>query len=315
MFHNDDFQPERNVYRALGHLSHDHLIDLLFTYKRKDRYHLVFPWADGSLKDYWEKYPKPAFTHQNLIWSVEQMKGIASGLAYFHEFTNPEHGQTRFGRHGDIKAQNILWFRHANILKIADLGLASVHGIDSRSNVPPSTVVASPTYSPPELRRKHPVSRKWDIWSLGCLYLEFVTYLVLGNAAIVEFSSQRKGRTDMPEMTSDVFYSEDAQEVNPGVISWVAHLRNSQQCSRAMHDILNLVMDEMLVVDPDARSDSGQIFMKMKELIKNTKEEKKYLLKSEPLALRHSRRPPRIFGSLIQPQPLSTAPRSRTWGL
>lgn len=315
LFHNEDFQPERNVYRALGHLSHDHLIDLLFTYKIKNRYHLVFPWADGSLKDYWENYPKPAFTYQNILWSVEQMKGIASGLAYFHEFKNPEHGQTRFGRHGDIKAQNILWFRHANILKIADLGLASVHGRDSRSNVPPSTVVASPTYSPPELRRGHPVSRKWDIWSLGCLYLEFVTYMVLGNSEIVEFSSQRKGPTDIPEMTSDVFYSEDAQDVNPGVIVWVAHLRHSKSCSRAMHDILDLVMDEMLVVNPDARSDSRQIYKKMKNLTKRAEKEKKYLLKPEPFALRHSRRPRRIFESLLQPQPLSTTPRSHTWNL
>lgn len=306
LLHNDDFQPERNVYRTLGHLSHDRVIDLLFTYKIKNRYHLVFLWADGSLKDYWEKYPKPVFTHQTLLWSVEQMKGFASGLAYFHEIANPEHEYTRFGRHIDIKPQDILSFRDPNILKIADLGRARVHGRHSRSNVPPSTVVASPTYSPPEHQRGHPVSRRWDIWNLGCLYLEFVTYLILGNDAIVEFSSRRKGPTEIRELTSDVFYSEDAQEVNPGVIVWVAHLRHSQRCSKAMHHILDLVMDDMLVVDPDARSNSRQIYQKMKKLIKRAEEEKKYLLKPKPLALGHSRRLPRMFESLIQSQPLST---------
>lgn len=284
MFHDEDFQPERNVYRALDHSNHDHLIDLLFTYKRKNRYHLVFPWADGSLRDYWEEYPEPTFTHKSLLWSLRQMHSIASGLSYFHEFTNLENGQTQFGRHGNINAQNILWFRHSNILKIAGLGLSAVGDQYTVDNADPITVIASPTYSPPELQRNHPVSRKWDIWSLGCLYLEFITYIILGNTAITEFSSRRIRSTDIPELTTDIFYTEDAQMVNPGVTSWVTHLKENQRCSRAMHDILDLVMRQMIIIQPGSRSTSLEVSKKLKEILNRVDNDEDYLLNSNPLA-------------------------------
>ncbi|KAL4983941.1 kinase-like domain-containing protein [Aspergillus falconensis] len=260
LFRDADFELEKKVYHNLGPARHRHLIELLFTFKQKDKYHLVFPWADGSLKDYWENNPDPNFSGDLLLWSLEQMAGIASGLAFFHEFTNPAHKVTRFGRHGDIKAQNILWFRNPNVLKIADLGLASVRGRDSRSNVHPNTVIESPTYSPPEKQRMHLVSRKWDIWSLGCLYLEFVTYLVLGNAAIQQFSKEREeANSDIPELLSDEFYSADYESVKPSVISWVARLKQQPRCSSLIHDILDLVMEKMILVDPKSRSTSAHI--------------------------------------------------------
>ncbi|KAL4978776.1 kinase-like domain-containing protein [Aspergillus desertorum] len=278
MFREADFVLEEKVYRELGPLRHRHLIELLFSFKKKDGYHLVFPWADGTLKDYWERNPDLNFSRDLLLWSLEQMAGIADGLASFHEFTNPAHGITQFGRHGDIKAQNILWFSNANVLKIADLGLASVRGRDSRSNVHPNTVIESPTYSPPEKQRMHLVSRKWDIWSLGCLYLEFVTYLVLGNAAIEEFSKEREDATsEIPELLSDEFYSADHESVKPSVISWVANLKQRPRCSGLIHDILDLVMEKMILVDPSSRSTSAHICNILNEKLQQAKESDKYL--------------------------------------
>ncbi|KAL4812881.1 kinase-like domain-containing protein [Aspergillus spinulosporus] len=253
VFRKADFELERQVYLDLGPIRHPHLIELLFTFRKKDKYHLVFPWADGNLKDYWERCPVPELTRDLLLWSLEQMAGIASGLASFHEFTNPAHGHTRFGRHGDIKAQNILWFHAENVLKIADLGVANIRGRDSRSNIPPSTVADSPTYSPPDIQRQQRISRKWDIWSLGCLYLEFLTYLVLGCPAIVTFSSLRRERSSQyPELFTDEFYSTDYKSVKPSVNVWVALLQQSSRCSRVMHDLLNLIMTEMIAKENEA---------------------------------------------------------------
>ncbi|KAL5000153.1 kinase-like domain-containing protein [Aspergillus recurvatus] len=278
LFRDADFELEKKVYHALGPSRHRHLIELLFTFKKMDKYHLVFPWADGTLKEYWENTPDPNFSSDLLLWSLEQMVGIAHGLAFFHEFTNPALGFTQFGRHGDIKAQNILWFRNSNVLKIADLGLASVRGRDSRSNVHPNTVIESPTYSPPEKQRMHLVSRKWDIWSLGCLYLEFVTYLVLGNAAIEEFSKQREhANSDIPELSSDEFYSADYESVNPSVVSWVARLKQHRRCSSLIHDILDLVMERMILVDPGSRSTSAHICDILKEKLQRANKSDQYL--------------------------------------
>ncbi|KAL6238797.1 hypothetical protein BDW75DRAFT_236996 [Aspergillus navahoensis] len=282
MFRDEDYTLESKVYRELGRSRHTNLINLLFTFK-SDKYHLVFPWADGTLKDYWEKNSVPALNRNLLLWSVKQMAGIASGLSFFHEFTNPAHGRTRFGRHGDIKAQNVLWFRAENVLKIADLGLASVRGRDSRSNIHPNTVTESPTYSPPEKQRRHLVSRKWDIWSLGCLYLEFVTYLVLGNAAIEQFSRKREdASSEIPELLSDEFYSPDYETVKPSVVSWVAHLKQHPHCSSLMHNILDLVMSKMILVDPGSRGTSAEICEELEKMLEHAEKNDGYLLERNP---------------------------------
>jgi serine/threonine protein kinase len=280
MFHKADFELEKKVYLDLGPTRHPHLIELLFTFRKRDKYHLVFPWADGNLRDYWERNPVPKLTRDLLLWSLEQMAGIASGLARFHEFTNPVHGHTRFGRHGDIKAQNILWFRAENVLKVADLGLASVRGRDSRSNIPPSTVADSPTYSPPEIQRQQPISRKWDIWSLGCLYLEYITYLVLGCPAIATFASlRREASSEYQELFTDEFYTTNYESVKPSVNAWVAQLQQDPRCSSVMHDLLNLIMTEMIVIDPNARSTSFGIYKKLNAMLSQAKENEEYVLK------------------------------------
>jgi serine/threonine protein kinase len=126
------------------------------------------------------------------------MAGIASALSSIHNFTvtyplsvdgpgnvrlqkdaklSVEKSEELYGRHGDIKPENILWFQEtpdtddeAGILQIADFGLGRFHGRESRSNVHPDGVVGSPTYEPPECKLHRPVSRAYDIWSLGYLY-------------------------------------------------------------------------------------------------------------------------------------------------
>ncbi|KAI9371215.1 kinase-like domain-containing protein [Aspergillus egyptiacus] len=282
MYHDDSFEPERNVYRDLGPSTHPHLIDLLFTFRKGGHYHFVFRRANGSLKDYWDQHPHQSVTPALLIWSMEQMVGIASGLAFFHEFTNPEIDVPRFGRHGDIKAQNILRFPASNgpgTLKLADLGLARVHRMHSKSDVDPTTVIVSPTYSPPDVGRNCRVSRKWDIWGLGCLYLEFITYLVLGAEAITEFSEKRlqDGSSAEAVFRIDNFYSTDHKSVKPSVLDWVDRLKQNSRCSRMMHDVLDIVIKQMIVIQPEALSSALGICQALKEVLCRAKEEDGYL--------------------------------------
>ncbi|KAL4908771.1 kinase-like domain-containing protein [Aspergillus multicolor] len=220
----EDYEIERKVYRDLGQTRHPHLLELLFTFCQDHLRHVVFPWADGSLRDYWRQYPTPGQDSDNIHWSLEQMVGTASALAFIHEFKDAKLGTTLYGRHGAIRARSILRFRETNVLKIGSLGLARLHSTDPP--VDPATVVELPTYSPPDRERRLLVSRKWDTFGLGCLYLEFVTYLVLGNAAIQQFSRHREGTNrDTPELISDNSYTEDCESVRPSVTLWVEQLK------------------------------------------------------------------------------------------
>lgn len=61
-------------------------------------------------------------------------------------------------------------------------------------------------YRPPEYDTKlRPVSRSWDIWGLGCTYLEFVTWFLLGPSGLTEFARRRTTRTAAGKLSDEYF--------------------------------------------------------------------------------------------------------------
>jgi serine/threonine protein kinase len=101
-----------------------------------------------------------------------------------------------YGRHGDIKPENILLFRRdgKEILVLSDLGLTAVHREVSRSNLPGKSIPVTPNYRPPECDMDGPIgyiSRSFDIWTLGCLFLEFIVWTLCGWEGRNKFNSER----------------------------------------------------------------------------------------------------------------------------
>jgi serine/threonine protein kinase len=144
----------------------------------------------------------------------------------------------------------------------------------------------NPTYCPPDLWRGFQISDKWDIWSLGCLYLGFVTYLIFGYWGIAEFRDQRLGRvTDVGFPHSrrghSPFYSPNYETINNLVIGWVSRLKRSPRCSAIIDDLLNLILQEMLVIDPGVRANANAICILMTELLELARVGENYLLSSE----------------------------------
>lgn len=315
-----EFKKEVTILKALGskHKKHPHLIKLLATYRQKQKYHLMFPYADANLRTYWEDRPSPSFDEATVLWSLNQMIGIASALSQIHNFhvTYPlsvsgkvrvqkdaklivQEKEELFGRHGDIKPENILWFQQTpdtederGILQIADFGLGRFHGRESRSNVPPDTVMGSPTYEPPECKLHRPVSRAYDIWSLGCLYLEFITWLLRGSADIEAFADFR-GRLASTGINDDNFFTiikddfggSDAT-VREEVADWVHKLHEHEKCSALIHDLLNLIMKDVLVTDSTKRIHATWLFQQLNSCMIKAKKDKKYLLEPAPLPQR-----------------------------
>ncbi|KAL3487281.1 hypothetical protein BJX62DRAFT_241206 [Aspergillus germanicus] len=191
-------QSKRAVCSQLRTSSHPHLVEFLFSYRASIESYFVFPWADGTLADFWKTHPFPSFNHDTLAWAMEQMVGIVGGLTVLHSFKDPRSRFFRFGKDGNIGARNILWFKHSNhfgTLKIGgELMLMNFTQAIHYDEIPIPVDDRNPTYCPPDLRRRFQISDKWDIWGLGCLYLEFVTYLIFGFRGIAEFRDQRLGR-------------------------------------------------------------------------------------------------------------------------
>jgi serine/threonine protein kinase len=257
----------------------------------------------------------PRWDRVTFLWAISQLSGLVSALYLVHNFPTGNHplgsdttskeasltrrllpadlkvakNEEKFGRHGDIKPENILWdsesedSAHGGILLLADFGLGRFHRMESRSRQDPAKINGSPSYAPPEIILGKDVSRAYDIWSLGCVFLEFITWLLEGSAGLDEFLDKRSAEAQ-DGVDDDTFYTivgtETARdaEVREGVVSWMDYLRRSQRCSPMVEDLLGLVQSYMLRVNSEERIRAEDLDIKLKQMVKVSKSEPAYLL-------------------------------------
>lgn len=145
-----------------------------------------------------------------MIWISKQCLGLAEGLRKIHRIgsDDPNKQYHDWGIHGDIKPENVLLFDDpANSygkLIICDFGFTRFHGKDTVSNAKPAGYTG--TYRAPEFDLKNFISRAYDMWSLGCLYLEFITWYLIGHSAVDQFSSQRSQEDEGDDIRMDKFF-------------------------------------------------------------------------------------------------------------
>ncbi len=137
-----------------------------------------------------------------------QLKGLMEALDKIH---NPTHLGEKFGRHGDLKPENILWYRNTaddpGILVIADFGLTAVHRAISRSKVDNETISRTPEYRPPECDIKGAkISRRYDIWTLGCVFMEMIVWFLGGCTDLEQFCEDRVSLDYMSGVDKPLFY-------------------------------------------------------------------------------------------------------------
>lgn len=211
------FKREVEMLNKFSGNKHEHLISLLATYEQLDRFFLVFDWAEADLQGYWKKInPAPSFDLNTVLWMAKQCKGIASGIIKIHAHVStyqkkdPNGSANQnvvFGHHGDIKPENVLWFCEPSradrnvdgTLKLSDFGLAEFSIHQTTSMPPKSKWGVSLGYRAPEsdLKQSTAIGRSYDIWTLGCLYLEFITWMLGGSQLLDEFMEARKARDAM----------------------------------------------------------------------------------------------------------------------
>ncbi|VTO94283.1 unnamed protein product [Fusarium graminearum] len=270
-----------------------HLITPIASYKLKNdrRGCLLFPWAEGgNLKDFWDrKDNKAGALNQNsrdrglakMAWALKQMGGLCKALVELHKPHSPN-GTSRSNeeiphlRHGDLKPENILVFREGNedILRIADLGLGRFHlkSTDGRKEAKEytKTITGTTRYMPPEFYENNFISRKLDVWSLGCLFIEFIIWAAWGLEALDKFN----------KIPNDEFWQ---KRINPDdvvhddISSWINSMKNVLFPNTALGDILELVSVGMLK-QLERRHTSQKIYNKLKTIVERSQEKDDYCL-------------------------------------
>ncbi|KAK0723404.1 hypothetical protein B0T26DRAFT_674977 [Lasiosphaeria miniovina] len=255
---------EAQTLRKMNIRHKEHILRFITAFTRLDDgsdklYYLLFEWADGGcLNDLFATNPRPALTDELVKHTATQLLGLAEALEATHELEI---------RHGDVKPANILHFqptkhRIIGTLKIGDWGLAKYHPDPTvmrlKKGQPTDTRFGTTAYEPPEVELADVkyLSRQYDVWSMGCVILEIIIWLVYGFEGVKNFRTDVQG----PYRESVPFYViEEIQEgtmkarakLQETVEEWMDFIAQEPVCDgdTALGELLTLVRKKLLVVE------------------------------------------------------------------
>lgn len=161
----------------------------------------MFPKANSNLREL--RYTLDlSFKRDTLCrWFLQEALGLSSALAAMHntEMKGSSPGiSAQVLRHGDIKPENILVMgpSHASEddhmldhLLLTDMGV-TVNMLDTTSHSE-IKAIGSLSFDAPEEQVGEIVTCRTYIWSLGCVFLEFMIWLMDGSQAVVQFGKHR----------------------------------------------------------------------------------------------------------------------------
>lgn len=177
-------------------------------------------------------------------------------------------------RHGDLKPENILRFSDEpldlGLLQLADMGLAKRHVVATqvRSNGT-NTRWSTRLYEAPEVQSdKNARSRLYDVWSMGCITLEFLIWILYGNGELKKLYNDKKGFKQLHRyytVTQPIEDGPHGPRLHPLVNRWMNYIEQSDpECnidgSSAIKDLLAIVREKLLIVplSPDRLSGIGR---------------------------------------------------------
>lgn len=224
------FEREVHILGKLRCSEHPNVVRLETAWRDQSSLNMALrPVANSDLQEYLHSSEPPQDPERVLKW----VGHLASALRHLHK--------NRI-RHADIKPANILL--EDSKLFISDFSISRevVSEPDSTSS---STSPSTPMYAAPEIALVQRHGRKADVFSLGCVYLELVTFALLGNLTGL-YTYLGISRQHRPTYQEKLYL----------VAKWIAALR--QRSERPYMPLLDLC-GFMLERNPAMRPDSARI--------------------------------------------------------
>jgi serine protease AprX len=256
----EDFREFVDYSQVIMQLNRRHFIKYIATCHCSPKNYVMFPWADnGSLKDLLENtdrsYADWAPSAGLYKWALHQMLGLVGALGALHSL----------GRvHGTLKPASILHFAEFEDPEVSEKGTLVI----APAVIPVNSEAIAFRYSPPEIRG--PASRKFDTWSIGCVFLEFAIWLLYGTDRLNEFITWTSRHVDS-------FYSHENGKVvvRSEVRAILSEIRNGSD-DTALKDLVTLI-DKSLLQSEDVRVDSDELYARLSQIVQKAESNSSYL--------------------------------------
>ena len=139
--------------------------------------------------------------------------------------------------------------------RISDWGSGRVNTYRSGRSVFTPSPNGTLTYEPPEVLYEGKTSRPYDVWSLGCVFLELLVWALWNSQAVKDFGNERLDRRDLcsaSNLRDDAFWQrlEGGNVVlRQSVKNWISKLEDTlrQQKQEALMAAFEVVRD---MLDP-----------------------------------------------------------------
>ncbi|KAI0871058.1 hypothetical protein GGS24DRAFT_492545 [Hypoxylon argillaceum] len=255
-------EKEASVLETIREIENAHLVKAIaYIYDdKKTKHSFLFPWAEyGNLRDFWNQQT-PSRDRKYFVNAFRQLTCLASALDDLSD---------KNIRHGDLKPENIVCFRTDNGLPVGDsedmvrlviidVGISKKHHNDTSDRRATETKVSTRRYAAPELETKTEKerSRRADVWSLGCIFLEFVIWLLYGNDELKHFTKHfDEGSGNMKFFVIDSEHLQTPQMKtairHPEVGKTIAKITADPRCpsGTGIRRLVDLISDRLLAVD------------------------------------------------------------------
>ncbi|MCJ1402111.1 hypothetical protein MMC11_005330 [Xylographa trunciseda] len=296
----DDFHKELKVLDELRlYTSKKHVVIHFAAWTQEGKHYLLLPYAESNLSDYMKRHVFDPTRKAKILWLLRQLRGLVGAVESVHNIQPLETTSAiglapapmeagKSGWHHDIKPENILCFREKSLgyvdLFLSDFGSGRVSVLRSGS-ANTHTPSGSQTYEAPDgTANNGGISRPYDVWSLGCVFLEILMWASFGYAAVKRFQDDRMDLrypgSAHDQIQDDCFWQKDIHgrvSRRKAVEATMKRLEGEveQQAGQPFIDVMDL-LPRMLDVDPETRLKAFDLL----ELLKNIHKQATIDLKS-----------------------------------
>ena len=191
---NEKLESVKNEAEILSSLNNKYIVKYFESFYLSQNIYIVMEYCEkGDLCTYMSERQKKQKQNyhfdEDFIWKL--FIQISLGLYYIH---------SKKILHRDIKTLNIFLTKDLSG-KIGDLGVAKV--LEGTNHA--ITFIGTPYYVSPEMCQNKPYNEKSDIWALGCILYELITFchpFTASNQAALFIKILHGNYTPLPENTS-----------------------------------------------------------------------------------------------------------------